>query len=362
MTQFLGTLSSTTGASVKFTAGSQVGNDTLFVNATLNGVTRQSAPTYIAITAIPMPKITSFSVTPSAVVVDSWTNFTVSASGGEGKLGYAYAGLPKGCSSADLTILSCRPTQTGSYDVRVWANDTAEHSASATTPLEVKPHPLVVLLSANRTELYAGGSITLRISISGGIGPYSGTLSINGTNSTHTGTTWNLTIAYPGNYTYVGWVTDAKGVVASSPAVKVRVNLGVSSTTPVKTGSQGYPWWLDLVVLLVVACALVAMILIVLARRRRSIRDKIPPGTGVAAIPPPASAPATGAVVITSTSPVTPETQMEVPVPAPAKPAEWDESNVERSPAEEKVQPFEQEKPRPRPKKSQSSRKRKRDT
>lgn len=66
-TNTLGSLGSTTGASVTFTAGSTAGTDTLFVNATLNGVTQQSAPVPISIsgTAVTLAGVSIFPSTSS---------------------------------------------------------------------------------------------------------------------------------------------------------------------------------------------------------------------------------------------------------------------------------------------------------
>ena len=50
----LGTLNASTGAAVRFLAGSVVGNDTAFVNATLDGVTRMSGPLTLTV-ANPRP-------------------------------------------------------------------------------------------------------------------------------------------------------------------------------------------------------------------------------------------------------------------------------------------------------------------
>ncbi len=67
-TNSLGTLSSSTGATVSFTAGPLAGMDVLFVNATLGTVRLQSAPVVVTITA-PAVTLLSIAVTPNAVTV-----------------------------------------------------------------------------------------------------------------------------------------------------------------------------------------------------------------------------------------------------------------------------------------------------
>jgi YVTN family beta-propeller protein len=63
LTNGLGTLSSATGSSVTFTAGSSPGGGTLFVNATFDGVTVQSTPTTITITTLSYVSVTPSSAT-----------------------------------------------------------------------------------------------------------------------------------------------------------------------------------------------------------------------------------------------------------------------------------------------------------
>jgi YVTN family beta-propeller protein len=67
LTNLLGTVNSTTADPVTITAGSANGTITLFVNATLNGVTKQSAPVNITIT-IASPR-TSGTVGPSTGIL-----------------------------------------------------------------------------------------------------------------------------------------------------------------------------------------------------------------------------------------------------------------------------------------------------
>ena len=66
MNRALGTLNSTAGSVVKFTAGSSPGTTYLFVNATLNGVTVQSAAAPITITSGGPPRYgVGFSISPA---------------------------------------------------------------------------------------------------------------------------------------------------------------------------------------------------------------------------------------------------------------------------------------------------------
>lgn len=85
------------------------------------------------------PVITSFSAVPSTIPLGGLTRLNVTASGGNGTLVYSYFGLPPGCTSTDTANLACKPTATGTYTVRTYANDSAAHSANATATLTVTP-------------------------------------------------------------------------------------------------------------------------------------------------------------------------------------------------------------------------------
>jgi subtilase family serine protease len=54
-----------------------------------------------------------------------------------GVITYSYSGIPDGCSSHDSFSVSCTPASAGNYTVRVYVNDSAGHSATATTNLTV---------------------------------------------------------------------------------------------------------------------------------------------------------------------------------------------------------------------------------
>ena len=71
---------------------------------------------------------------------------TVTARGGTGPLTYAYAGLSSGCSSANVSSLTCTPTATGTFTVTVTVTDAVGKSATATVDLIVNP-PFVSTVS-----------------------------------------------------------------------------------------------------------------------------------------------------------------------------------------------------------------------
>ena len=93
LTSNLGSLSSSSGNPVTFTAGTKGGNLNLFVNATLNGTTKPAGPIPINITTS-VPTLTSASVSPPSASIPTSTTQTFSAtptcSGGPCPSGTSY--------------------------------------------------------------------------------------------------------------------------------------------------------------------------------------------------------------------------------------------------------------------------------
>ena len=94
LTNGLGTLSLPSGNPVTFTAGIKGGNLSLFVNATLNGTTKQAGPIPIIITTS-VPPLASVSVSPPSASIPTSTTQSFSAtptcSGGPCPSGTSYA-------------------------------------------------------------------------------------------------------------------------------------------------------------------------------------------------------------------------------------------------------------------------------
>ncbi|HEY6239156.1 MAG TPA: hypothetical protein VIZ68_08235, partial [Thermoplasmata archaeon] len=108
------------------------------------------------ITVVPItgPSITSFSANPSVVVLGNTTTFVVGAVNLLGTLSFAYAGLPPGCLSANVSGLTCNATTPGTFVVQVWANNSVGHSASASTRLDVDRYMITSFyLTPNRTAI-----------------------------------------------------------------------------------------------------------------------------------------------------------------------------------------------------------------
>ena len=151
-------------------------------------------------------------VSSSQTVVGHSVNFSEPAASGWATYSkFFWQGLPPGCSSANLSILSCTPTVAGNYSVYVkleefrgslvgWTN---------TSSVQLIVHPalsLSPLLGHLRVDLRENDSF--RAGIAGGLGPFAVTWDFGDGN---TNTAVNATYAYTsvGNYSVRLWVNDS---------------------------------------------------------------------------------------------------------------------------------------------------------
>ncbi len=136
----LGTLNSTTGPLVQFTAGPSAGTGTLTVTATY-GTTSKTSTVTITVSSTPAPAlaIASFKANPGAIYLGSSTSIQVLATGGIGSLSYYYSGLPPGCATPSPSVSSfkCTPTALGTYNVSLTVADHAGHSVQSWLTLTV---------------------------------------------------------------------------------------------------------------------------------------------------------------------------------------------------------------------------------
>jgi hypothetical protein len=200
----------------------------IFVNDTIGRSATATTPLIVnSSPSTGAPVITYYAVSPSTVTTGASITFTVSAYGGIGYVRYAYSGLPEGCVSANSSTLTCTPTVAGGYIVTVYVNDSAKHSATATTPLIVNspaptPNLVISAFAASPAIVTVGSSTTLTVSVSGGAGSLSfayaglpaGCLSANATSVSCVPTV-------SGNFTVRVFVNDTakQSVSASAPFI-----------------------------------------------------------------------------------------------------------------------------------------------
>jgi hypothetical protein len=262
----------------------------------------------------PTVTVTTPAATPSSIDLAQSVVFRVNASLGAGGFIYSWIGLPKGCSSSNLASIDCTPTAVGSYNVSVKVTDADKCSATSMALFfAVHTRPAVVVHS-DINETFVSVGVSLTVSISGGSGNHTVRWALNGSNTSFTGDRLNVTFSHPGNYTYVAWVTDANGAVASSAPIRVQV-----LPLPPKGGSgpQSTGRWLMVLALLVIVGVLITIVLLFVRRSRQERKSSKP------------AAPATTALPATQSMYIAPRTPQGYLDSLAAVPEGWHEGKVE---------------------------------
>lgn len=229
------------------------------------------------LTINPDPQVHTFTVSASPITLGGSSSFHVGAWGGTGALTYAYAGLPPGCTSSSTDVLSCTPTAAGSFEVRVYANDSIGVSSNATTTLEVEPGTptlLSVALLPESVGLSTGASevFTATLTCSGGTCPSGATLSWTqspslGSFSTASGASTTFTAGQQSGTLVITVTAYLNGVFRSANA---SVAITASPSHPTSTGFLGFPGNEGYAVVggLLVAILLVVLVAFLFMRRR----------------------------------------------------------------------------------------------
>ncbi|MFI5415340.1 MAG: hypothetical protein ACHQ16_06740, partial [Candidatus Lutacidiplasmatales archaeon] len=111
------------------------GTYTLGVSVTdASGITSPSGGT---LTVNNDPGIVTFAPSSNPVTVNQPFDLTVVARNGSNSYSYAYSGLPANCASANVSVLHCTPSATGSYTLSVTVKDSLGFATTNTTNLTV---------------------------------------------------------------------------------------------------------------------------------------------------------------------------------------------------------------------------------
>jgi len=229
LTNGLGSLNSSTGATVTFTAGSSGGNVSLFVNATLLSVTRQSSAVPISIALI---ILTSVSVSPASVNIATGASAPFTAysfcAAGPCPLGTTYSwtltnGLGSlSSSSGPMVTFTAGPTN--GTDI-LFVNGTLNGIRQQSTPAYIFIAPNSVQLVAVSITPSSGNVVT------GGSTAFVATVVCSG-GTCPSGTTfsWTLTNSLGNLSSRTGAsVTFTAGVAAGT--VNLFVNASLNGTT-----------------------------------------------------------------------------------------------------------------------------------
>ena len=230
---------------------SVAGNFTVTVDVVDLAKTSVTRPLALAVYPTPLV-IATFTPSPANFNMGNSTNLTVTASGGTTPYNYVYVGLPTGCKTADSKVLTCKPTVSGTFTVRVYVNDSGMKSENKTVAITINPAPLVIKsFTATPATFILGNSTTFSVTASGGVAPYAYTYAYSnlppGCTSSNV---WNLTCTpkSSGNYSVLISVTDsAKAQANSTKDVLVTGTSGplsVSISTSATSVAAGTPFTL----------------------------------------------------------------------------------------------------------------------
>jgi YVTN family beta-propeller protein len=142
------------------------------VRVFINDSAGQSMASTLALTVNYVPSIVSFGASSSSLDTGDTVALAVVAAGGTTPYTIAYSGLPGGCVSYNSPTISCSPTDTGIFHVRVFVNDSANGSINATEELVVNSPVSISSFSALPDAIDLGDSTELAVSIYGGTAPF----------------------------------------------------------------------------------------------------------------------------------------------------------------------------------------------
>lgn len=165
---------------------------------------------------------------------------TATISGGAGTATVAWAGLPPGCASQNVTQLTCRPSASGVYPVSALVSDGSGGVALSADAILVVNPALHVDASAALETGDVGIPIAINASVSGGTPSYAcawsiGTAPFGAPSSC--ATSLSLTGATIGSQGVTVEVTDALGITAMSSELEISFVSGpaVEITPPANT-------------------------------------------------------------------------------------------------------------------------------
>ncbi|MCI4316926.1 MAG: ABC transporter substrate-binding protein [Thermoplasmata archaeon] len=247
--------------------------ETAFVNSTI--ALGATARTSLVVDPLPSVFQLNTSTGVGEVGVTVYVNTTVV--GGSAPFAYGYSGLPPGCSSVNAPSLSCRPTQSGPYTIRVTIKDASNHTGSHTRPFEVYPRLSSTggLGSPPATEVDLPVVIGFS-GVSGGVPPiryaYSG---LPSDCPSMDSMQLNCTPGTPGTYLVTITATDAFGVSLTVTATITAIaGPPLSGGTLFDLGGAG-------TYVLIGAIVAVVAVVAVLAYRQRASRQRRDEGGGV---------------------------------------------------------------------------------
>ncbi len=182
-----------------------------------------------------VPLMGTISVIPPELDLGTHLTVDVDVLGGARPYSFQYLGLPSGCAGGNVSVVTCVPTENGTFSITATVSDPVGASFAATGSVTIFPR-LTADLNASRGVLEIGQSVNFTATAGGGAGGYSFVYANLPIGCAAGGeAAFTCTPTGSGNYSVTASVTDRLGVVVTSAAVNVtvlgplQVSLAVSS-------------------------------------------------------------------------------------------------------------------------------------
>ena len=161
-------------------------------------------------------------IDPSIVDLGQTTNITIQAVTKGTGLSYFYGDLPGGCTTSNVSRLSCTSNSTGAFSVTGTVNDSSGDSSHSNSTLVVDPDPAISAPTFSASPSGVGISTTMSAIPSGGTGLYSYTWPLVPPGCASSNASAIIcTPTQSGSYGVMVTVTDQLGVSASNSSTLV---------------------------------------------------------------------------------------------------------------------------------------------
>jgi hypothetical protein len=112
-------------------------------------------------------------VAPGAIDLGQTAAINATPIAHRGYVSYNYTTLPPGCLPANVSVLNCTPSASGSFPVNVTLNDSGGVLSLENTTLVVNPDPVVSSFVHSAAQVTVGSVVTFSTNVSGGTAPLS---------------------------------------------------------------------------------------------------------------------------------------------------------------------------------------------
>ncbi len=176
------------------------------------------------------PMVSAVWASPHALDSGQTVVLSVNATGGSGAYTFSWWGLPSGCTSSDLRVLTCTPTsspQNATYALWATVSDGIGNTVGAPTlSLEVDSRPSVAPPIAVPMVIDLGGSSVLSTHGIGGSGHYTFTWSGPPTGcAPGDSSQFFCRPTAPGTWDVEAYVTDSRGVSSGPPPLSIALSV-----------------------------------------------------------------------------------------------------------------------------------------